>query len=161
MKVEYINPFINSVFNTMETMLGVKPDREQPTLKNSDIAQGDVSGLIGFAENNITGSCSITFPTETALKVYQLMMGETVSKINADVQDTIGEIANIVAGGAKQELAETGLSFHISIPTVIVGKNHTISHKVSTPVVLIPFSIQGFPFSMEISMKIIKHVGGN
>lgn len=155
MKVEYINPFINSVNNTIETMLGVKAERSAPFVKDNLLARGDVSGLIGFADKNISGSVALSFPTGTALKIYRMMMGETVFKINSDVQDTVGELTNIVCGGAKQEFAKIGLSFHISIPSIIVGKGHQITHKQHTPVVVIPFSIEQSPFAMEITMKII------
>jgi chemotaxis protein CheX len=154
MDVKYINPFINSVVNTMETMLGISPQRMAPFLKDTNHANGDVSGIIGFASQEVIGSVAITFPTATALNVYQKMMGEVLSSLNEEVQDTVGELANIVAGGAKGEFAGIGISYHISIPTVVVGKNHTITHKGGTPVVAIPFKLEKDPFFMEISMKL-------
>jgi len=154
MDVKYINPFIASLNNTMETMLEVSPDRNQPFLKSNNKAGGDVSGIIGFASEEVVGSVALTFPEKAVLKVYELMMGETVSTINEDVQDTVGELANIVAGGAKEEFGTMGIAYHISIPTVVMGKNHTISHKGGIPVVVIPFDINGLPFYMEVSMKV-------
>ncbi|MBD3166849.1 chemotaxis protein CheX, partial [bacterium] len=130
MDVKYINPFIQSLMNTVEMMLGVTPAMQAPYVKEDKVTQGDITGIIGFAERNITGSVALSFPSVTALNVYEMMTGEAVTEINRDVQDSIGELANIVAGGAKTELAKMGLSFHISIPSVIVGKNHAITHKV-------------------------------
>lgn len=103
MKVEYINPFVNAVHHTMETMLGVNPTRDAAFIKSNQLARGDVSGIIGFADKNITGSVALGFLTGTALKIYRLMIGEIVYKINSDVQDTVGEIANSVWRG------ETGI----------------------------------------------------
>ena len=154
MNVEYINPFIEAVFNTMKTMLGVKPERLTPVIKDNPLTQGDVSGIIGFASKNVSGAVALSFPTDTALKVYQLMMGEPVSQINSDVQDVVGELANIVAGGAKKLFSDAGFSFHISIPTIVVGRNHIITHKLDVPVVIVPFKLGSSPFSMEITMKI-------
>jgi chemotaxis protein CheX len=154
MDVKYVNPFINAVVNTMETMLGVAPERMSPSLKNNNVAQGDISSIIGFAGDNVHGSIALSFPTLTALKIYHRMMGEVINKINKDVEDTIGELVNIVAGGAKTELENEDVIFHISIPSVIIGKNHTIAHKGSIPVVLIPFKWEKGTFVMEISMKV-------
>lgn len=154
MDVKYINPFINSLVNTMETMLGVSPERETPFIKNNNMASGDISGIIGFASPEVVGSIAMTFPDKTALKVYELMMSEPVASLNDEVQDTIGELANIVAGGAKEEFSHLGISYHISIPTIVLGKNHTIGHKGSIPVVVVPFDIKNHPFYLEISMKI-------
>lgn len=154
MDVQFINPFIQSVMNTMEMMVGEKPGRAQPYVKDNKVTQGDVTGIIGFAEKNVTGSVALSFPENTAFHVYNMLTGEDPESISREVQDSIGELTNIVAGGAKAELAKQGLSFHISIPSVIVGRNHAISHKVDTPVVVLPFTLGQFQFVMEVSMKI-------
>jgi chemotaxis protein CheX len=154
MDVKYINPFVNSVANTMQTMLGVTVEMQPIFLKGEKLTHGDVSGIIGFGGKDVSGSVVLSFPTDTALKVYEKMMGEITSRINNDVQDTIGELANIVAGGAKKDFSEEGLSFHISIPTVVVGKNHTLGYKIDIPTVVIPFNLGKNTFTMEISMKL-------
>ncbi len=154
MDVKFINPFINSVVAAIETMLGMPAERMAPTVKNDSIPQGDISGIIGFAASNIYGSVALSFPTATALKIYNKMMNESLTAINDDVRDIVGELANIVAGGAKKEYSEMRLSFDISIPTVVMGNAHTITHKAGTPVVIVPFKLEGSSFVMEISMKV-------
>ena len=154
MKAEYINPFITSLNTAFETMMDVVPLQEPPFMKQKPYAAGEVTGIIGFAEKKLTGSVAVSFPLNTALKVHELMLGETVHRITGDVQDTIGEIANIIAGGAKTEFSEMGLSFHISIPTIVVGKNHSINHNVGLPVVVIPFKLDELVFTLEICMKV-------
>ena len=155
MEVKYINPFISSIINCLEMMIGITPERKPPFIKSNSSGEGDVTGMIGFADKNVIGSLAISFPTNTALMVYNSMTGEEVFQVTRNVQDSIGEIANIVTGGAKTELAEQGLSFHISIPTIIVGKNHEIHHKVDSPVMAIPFSLDKHQFVMEVAMKIL------
>jgi len=154
MDVKFINPFINAVVKAIETMLGDSAERMAPSVKKDNIPQGDISGIIGFASNNIYGSVALSFPTATAVLVFNKMMGESLTAINDDVRDIVGELANIVAGGAKKEFAEMGLSFDISIPTVVMGNNHTITHKGGTPVVTVPFKLSGNSFVLEISLKI-------
>ncbi len=156
MDVKYINPFIEATINTLEMMTGHTPSRLNPFLKEGRDAQGDVTGMIGFAAKNIVGSVAITFPEKTALALYNDMTGEDVGNINRNVQDSIGELANIIAGGAKTVLAEQNLSYHISIPTVIVGKNHSVEHRANTPVVVIPFEINNNQIILEVAMKIEK-----
>jgi len=134
--------------------MGDSPEPKAPYVKGEALTQGDITGVIGFAENNVTGAIVLSFPEETAVKLYSSMTGENIFKINHDVEDSIGEITNIVAGGAKTVLAEEGLSFHISIPSVIVGKNHSISHTIEIPIIVIPFTINKLRFSMEVSMKV-------
>ncbi|MCB2198158.1 chemotaxis protein CheX [bacterium] len=156
MDLQYLNPFINSLINTFEMMLGMNPEPGEPSPKGEGMTQGDITGLVGFAEANIIGSVAVSFPTEAALKLYAAMTGEEVTEITRDVEDSIGEISNIVAGGAKTVFASQGLTFHISIPSVIVGRQHSITHKIETPVYVVPFKVDGIEFVMEISMKIVE-----
>lgn len=153
MNVNFINPFIVSFENAIEMMLGVATERDAPYLKGDVLTDGDVTGVIGFAEKNVTGSVSLSFPEASALYVYHKLTGENIFQVTRDVQDSIGELTNIVAGGAKTALASDGITFHIGIPSVIVGK-HKISHSGNTPVVAVPFRVENRKLIMEISMKV-------
>ena len=44
MNVEFVNPFINGLLNVMETMAQTTLKPGKPKRKQSDVAQGDVSG---------------------------------------------------------------------------------------------------------------------
>ena len=138
----------------METTLSITPNRLAPFLKNDQNATGDISAIIGFAGRDISGSVAICMPFDTSLKVYELMVGEKVDKVSGDVQDSVGEMINIVAGAAKQDFYDMDLTFHFSIPLVVVGPEHVISHKSGTMVLVIPFEMgEGMNFSLEVSVK--------
>lgn len=154
MDAQYINPFVVALVNSLETMLNITPERGTPYLKKEGQTQGDISAIIGFAGPNVTGSVALSLPTPVALKFYSLMMGEKVYRITNDVQDVVGELANIVAGGAKTELSAQNITFNISIPTVVVGPGHTIGHKGDIPVMVIPFEIGKHRFVLEVTMKL-------
>lgn len=153
MDVRLINPFVNAVFSTLETMVGISPERDELYLKDNPLTQGDVTGIIGFAESGVFGSVALTFPTSTLLYIYGLMMNERVTKISREVQDLAGELTNIVAGVAKQELSKDGMNFHISIPTIVAGKNHSIRHQMNIPVLVVPMKLKDRPFILEVAIK--------
>lgn len=75
------------------------------------------------------GSMSITFDEQLALQVMQNMLGERPNSINEEVTDMVGEITNMVTGGAKRILSESGFEFNMATPIVVSGKGHTITHK--------------------------------
>jgi len=155
METQLLNPFINSLINTFEMMMAMHPEPKDAQAKGNDTTHGDITGIVGFAEKNVIGSVAISFPMDVAIRLYNAMTGEAVSEISRDVEDSIGELCNIVAGGAKTVFAAQGLTFHISIPSVIVGRKHSITHKIETPVFVVPFGLEGMEFIMEISMKIL------
>ena len=81
-------------------------------------------------------------------------MGTTATELNDEVEDIVGELTNIVVGSAKIEFAELGYPYNISLPLLVSGKNHIIKHKHNSPVLVIPFSVKGNTFDMEVSLQI-------
>ncbi|RJG47912.1 chemotaxis protein CheX [Motilimonas pumila] len=140
MNVEFVNPFLTSLLNVLETMAQLKLSPGKPKLKNDTLARGDVSGLIGMVSPETKGSFSITFEEGLALEVMSRMLGEKPAGINDEVSDMVGEITNMVTGGAKRLLADKGFDFDMATPVVVSGKAHTISHKSEGKKVLMPFT---------------------
>ncbi|MFQ3339610.1 MAG: chemotaxis protein CheX [Colwellia sp.] len=138
MNVEFINPFLSSMLNVMSTMAQMELIPEKPRLKKNEIALGDVSGLIGMVSDQANGSLSITFEGGLALATMKKMVGEAPDKVNEEIIDLVGEITNMVTGGAKRLLSEKGIEFNMATPIVVSGTNHSIHHKAKGPVVIIP-----------------------
>ena len=108
MRADFVNPFLLSLMNVMSTMAQVELKPGAPRKKNDDVARGDVSGLIGMVGPQTKGSFSITFDKSLALEVMRRMLGEAPTTINDEVTDMVGEITNMVTGGAKRILGEKG-----------------------------------------------------
>jgi len=140
MNVEFINPFLASMLNVMSTMAQMELSPEKPKLKKDEVAMGDVSGLIGMVSDQAKGSLSITFEGPLAIATMKNMVGEGPDEINEEITDLVGEITNMVTGGAKRMLSEKGFEFDMATPMVVSGKNHTIHHKAEGPIVIIPLN---------------------
>ncbi|WP_018692006.1 chemotaxis protein CheX [Algicola sagamiensis] len=151
MNVEFVNPFLVSLQNVLKTMAHVDLAPGKPRLKKDEIARGDVSGLIGMVGPQTKGSFSISFDEAIALEIMERMLGERVTYINADVTDMVGEITNMVTGGAKNMLGEKGYEFDMATPLVVSGKGHTITHKGDGQKVIIPFNSQIGNVHIEVS----------
>ncbi len=141
MNVEYVNPFLTALLNVLSTMAMTDAVAGAPYLKDDTRARGDVTGMVGLAGKQIKGSLALTFSQAAALHIATQMLGEAFDTIDETVQDIIGEITNMVTGGAKKTLSEKGYKFELAIPTTITGTNHSISHKTNGPVVVVPFEI--------------------
>ena len=142
MNADFINPFLSSMLNVMSTMAKIDLIPEKPRLKKDEVAKGDVSGLIGMVSKEMKGSLSITFNKQLALTTMKNMVGEGPDEINEEITDLVGEITNMVTGGAKRMLSEKGIEFDMATPMVVSGKSHTINHKANGPIVIIPLSCE-------------------
>lgn len=139
MKAEFINPFLSSLLEVLRTMANIELVPQKPRLKTDAKSQGDVSGMIGMVGPQTKGSFSVSFEKSLALEIYKGMLGEKVDSINDEVTDMVGEITNMVTGGAKRILGEKGYQFEMATPTVVSGEGHEISHKVDGPRVAMSF----------------------
>jgi len=148
--VEFINPFLNSMSNVLATMATLDIHQQSPGLKKDNVPPGDVTGIISMNSDKTHGTLAISFSEAVVLQIAQRMLGEPFTTINKDITDMVGEITNMVCGGAKQLLEQKGYSFDLARPTVIVGKNQQISHTAKTPVIVIPFSTEAGEFYVEV-----------
>ena len=151
MNVEYINPFLSSLVNVLSTMANTKIDPGQPRIKKDEVAHGDVSGLIGMVGPTMKGSFSVSFDESLALEIMFRMLGERPTSINADVTDMVGEITNMVTGGAKRILGDKGYEFTMATPIIVSGKSHTVTHKCEGPTILMPFNSDFGKVHIEVS----------
>ncbi|AQS40240.1 putative inhibitor of MCP methylation, CheC [Shewanella psychrophila] len=140
MNVNFINPFLESLLNVISTMANMKLSPGKPKIKTDNLAKGDVSGLIGMVGPQTKGSLSITFEQGLILEIMQNMLGENPGEINDEITDLVGEITNMVTGGAKNILGEKGYDFEMATPVVVAGLGHRISHKADGMKIIMPFT---------------------
>ncbi|MES9994751.1 chemotaxis protein CheX [Desulfovibrio aminophilus] len=152
MDVELAKPFIKAAINVISTMAFITPEAGKPFVKKNTVAQGDVTGLVGLTgEKN--GSVSISFSRPCAVAIVKGMLGDDIGDIMNDVRDAVGEITNMVSGQARAGLAEKGMVFQGSTPSVIMGDGHTISHMAKTPIMAIPFQTEHGTFTIEFCFE--------
>ncbi len=152
MNVEYINPFLKATSNVLKTMAFTESTPGKPYLKKDSQAGGDISGVIGIT-GETEGSLSVSFSEACICLVVSNMFGEPITEINQEVEDAVGEITNMISGDARRELAEKGIMLKSGIPTVISGKNHTVKHMTSGPVIAIPFTTKAGDFIVEVGFR--------
>ncbi len=152
MDVTIINPFINATINVLETMAFMKVNAGTPYLKNNNVAVGDVSGVLGLT-GIANGTVAVTFEEKCILKVVSNMFGETMSELNNEIADAVGELTNMISGQARKELEEIGKVFRAAIPSVITGRNHSIVHYTNGPKIAIPFSTDDGNFTIEVCFE--------
>ena len=151
MDAGYITPFVKSIQNVFSTMLQLPVTVNDPAIKTGNSPSHDVSGIIGMS-GDVTGSVVLSFKMETAEAVVALFCGERLEKDNADFADAIGELVNMVCGGAKAMFNEKQ-KVSISCPSVIVGSGHGVCLPSDIPCVLIPCMTDCGEFVIEVAIR--------
>ncbi len=146
----YIKAFVESISNVFTMMVQLPIEINAPTLRKETSPSFDVSGIIGLS-GDIVGSCVLSFPKQTALKIVEKFCGQLYEPDDPDFADAIGELTNMVSGGAKGSIE--GKNASISCPSVIIGEGHTVAIRQDTPCVVIPCSTDLGDFVIEIAIK--------
>lgn len=149
MKVEYINPFVVSIKSVFSTMLGCEITRGELFIEDGPHPHHDVTGIIGLS-GKATGSVVLGLGQEVALAVTEAMLEERPAEINADVVDAVGELTNMIAGGAKARLEQLALS--VSLPSVITGKTHSVQFPSRLTPICIPFDCPWGDVVLEVGL---------
>jgi chemotaxis protein CheX len=135
-------------------MAQLKPVAGKPSLKTSTKAPGVVSGLIALEGPEGRGSLALSFPKPVILHLYKEMMREQKSSVDKMVVDLVGELTNIVMGGAKQKFEAAGMDFGLTLPEMMEGEDHEIIHTVDGQVITLPLHIDSGTIYTEFCFKI-------
>jgi chemotaxis protein CheX len=150
-----IVPLVNSIRAVFSTMVKLEVTICRPHVKCSPAPTYDVSGIIGLS-GEIIGSIVVSFQMAAAAKIVSAFAGTTLEPTSSDFPDAVGELANMIAGGAKKAFG--GLA-DITVPNVIIGSGHTVARLTDVPCVVIPCQTPAGEFAVEVSIKKVRAAG--
>lgn len=146
-----IVPLMNSIKAVFSTMIKTELTINRPHVKATPGASYDVSGIIGLS-GEMVGSIVVSFPKEAASKVVSAFAGIELKADDGEFADAVGELANMIAGGAKKAF---GVRANISVPNVIIGPGHQIARLSDVPCIVVPCTTPLGEFAVEINIKTV------
>ena len=150
--LQIIIPFLAAAIHVLKTMASIEPKPGKPYLKKDSDAMGDVSAIIGIT-GDARGSMALTFPAVTIMAIVSALFRSPVTEFNDEVKDAVGELTNMICGDARRRLSEKGFILQAGIPTIVSGKNHSITHIHSGPRLAVPFETPDGPFVVEVAFS--------
>jgi chemotaxis protein CheX len=114
----HVNPFLEAASTVFKTVLNCDIQRRRLSFKKSDLPSFEISGVIGLS-GKAAGAVVLSLSKPVAFKVVETLLDTRVSEINSDVVDAVGELTNMIAGGAKTALAHLEMS--LGLPSVVTG----------------------------------------
>jgi len=150
MDVRFVNPVLDSIINVLSTMANMTPEPGAPSIKEDTHALGVVTGVIDFKGPKEHVSTAISFSKHVALEITERMLRTRPNDIDEIVEDLVGEISNMMAGGAKGKLEAEGYDFELTLPSVATGEGHEVPHRIEGKTILLPFKTDAGEFFVEI-----------
>jgi chemotaxis protein CheX len=128
MRVEYINPFVESAFNVLKEVLTTEVNRGDLYLKSTTMSIMGVAALVGLA-GDVEGRVVFDMTKQTALGIAGAMNGEPFTAMDDLAKATIQELANMITAQAVTKLHDLGFKFDLTPPALFTGENMEISNR--------------------------------
>ena len=148
--------FLESVKEVFETMVFMPVTLGEAKPKAKGEPTGSISGTISLGADDLSGNLSLIFSLPLATRIFRSMMGmdESAPVNQQEINDVVGELANMTAGGAKSRLQEKEIHFKIGLPTVVVGENHYLEPPKEVKTVVVPLTVNNTQevFYIELSV---------
>jgi chemotaxis protein CheX len=149
----FVNPFISSAMNAVHTVCGIDMQRGMPYVRGSDPPHlYDVSSAVKLT-GPITGLVTINFERQVICSLMSKTNGEQVTKISKAVQDTVGEMATMMAESAREHVEEAHRSFKVSAPMVISSRFQSHNYPLGVPCIVVPFRTAPGEFTIEVAVS--------
>ena len=111
-----------------------------------------LSAMVGFAGFK-QGNLAIHATDKVAKGLTGDFLGMEVDEINEDVQDAMGELANMLAGSLKPFISSDGGKVELSLPSVVHGEEYTLTVINKADWILIPFTVSHGEFLVGLELK--------
>jgi len=144
---------VSQLMDVFETMISMKATHllSEPPPAFAERATGSV----GFGGETVTGAVYLHLSTRLANQMAAAMLGlpsgETPGE--AEVNDVIGECANMLAGGLKSALCDKGYECAVSTPAIIRGTAFVIEPLPGVRQEVMVFECNGSRFAVEVHIK--------
>jgi chemotaxis protein CheX len=139
-----------SALRVFNTMCGIELKLEKRFKGCFAARQYDASGIITFS-GTLQATVALRFQKDLAFACAGALLGMQPKTLDEDVVDVVGEMANMVAGGAKDHILSSGLL--LGLPVVVTGLGHKVSLPADMKVSTLHFQSCNGEFVIEIGIK--------
>lgn len=111
-----------------------------------------VTAMVGMA-GSLSGLVSIHTPQKLALQITSSMLAMEITEMCEDVNDALGEIANMIAGSFKLHLERGGADIRISTPSVVTGSDYVVTAGSENDTMTLRFATDDDWFIVAITLE--------
>lgn len=150
---ELIKSLIKDVKEVFINMVGVEDLMHLPIqIDVTTHFKECLTSMVGLA-GTYNGLVSVHLPWPLAISFTSLMLGMEVTEIDDDVNDAMGEIANMIAGSFKQHLSKGGSDIQLSTPSVVNGADYVVSSGNSLENITLKFASEEEWFMVSLTIE--------
>lgn len=151
MRVEYINPFVETAYSILVEVLGGEVKRGNLFLKSTSMPVMGVAALVGLA-GDVEGRVLFDMSMETALSIASKMNDERIDTFDELAKATITELANLITAQAVTKLHELGFKFDLTPPALFTGERMEISDQ-NVEALIVPMITEQGKIEVNVAIR--------
>lgn len=151
MRLEYINPFVESAIHILKSTVSEDIARGELRLSTTNNELKEIAIIVGLA-GQVSGTVVIDMDKKTALEIASSMNEEKLNEFDELVSATLAELGNMIVGMAVTKLYELGFQFDLTPPALFMGENLKISNnKLET--LIVPVKLSEGELGINVAIK--------
>ena len=150
--MDYKEKIVEVTKEIFETMIMLEVEAGEPLTEHVSKFTFSLSAMVGFAGFK-QGNLAIHASEDVAKGITQDFLGMEIEEINEDVQDAMGELANMIAGSLKPFIANDGKNVELSLPSVVYGEEYTMTVVAKADWMIVPFTVTHGQFLVCLEFK--------
>ena len=126
--ISFLPYFINATIESIEMMTGIRADKEKPGIKELSFDYTNnkyIASSVGFY-GDTDGMLVLVFSENLTKRVSKILLGEEM-QTQEELNDVVGEFANIIVGNVKSELAKQSKRIDLTLPRVFKNIEDLVS----------------------------------
>ncbi len=143
---------IDSVVEIFTTMVMMEISVSDTRVEENCMQENTITGVIGLAGTH-KGVLAIHVPYPVAYSITGNFLGIEIDEVNEDVEDAIGEIANMLGGNIKAILSENGRDIDLSLPSTISGAEYGFQTIKAAEKIITKFETSSGDFVVELQLE--------
>lgn len=150
MRMDLIQPFLNAADAVLSEALGSPTQIEAVAMDEQVYQRAGLAALI-LIEGELQGRVILDIDEATAQKM-STAVGNAAAPSEAEIRDTVCEIANMIIGNAVTLLNNDGFRFRVHPPAIHAGSEGLAGAR-DTEALIMRFQTSCGPVTMNVAMR--------
>lgn len=152
MRLDYINPIIDSAIHVLSECTGEVVQRGDMKLQRLSRADKDVAAIISMT-GDVDGRIIIEMNSNTALAMAGIMNEASFQELDRLALDTLMEFANIVVARAVSLLNDRGFAFRLTPPMIFTGSSLSFFSSLNLETLVIPLRSKAGELNLNVALR--------
>ena len=152
MRLDYINPIVDSALAVLSEFIGAPVERGSMQLHCDASPSREVITIIGMA-GEVEGRIMLEMDKDAAIGMAGIMNKEQFTDLTPFALDTLMELTNVMIARAVSTLNDQGFVFRLTPPLIFTGSNLSIFNSLYLETLFVPLRTKVGDMNLNVALR--------